>query len=184
MTFEAETTVSLGSPASAFSLPDVVTGKNVSLQDLSPSKALLIIFLCRHCPHVIHVRKALLDLVRQYQPAGLACISICSNDAIKYPDDAPDKLREMAIECKFPFPLLYDESQAVARAYGARCTPDFFLYDAQHRLAYRGRFDDSTPGNGKPVTGNDLRAAMEQLLAGKPVSLDQKPGMGCSIKWK
>lgn len=173
----------LGIPAPDFSLPDVVSEKTVSLGDFA-GRPLLVMFICAHCPYVVHVRKALVALANEFQPKGAAFVAISSNDAVKYPGDAPEKLREMAIECSFPFPMLYDESQDVARAYTAACTPDFFLFDAGGKLAYRGRLDDSTPGNGKPVTGVDLRAALEAVVAGNPAAEPQVPSLGCSIKWK
>lgn len=172
----------LGTPAPDFSLPDVVAGSTVSLADFAGRPALLVMFICAHCPYVVHVREELVRLAQEFPSAGLVAIS--SNDAVKYPADGPDALRKMAVECGFPFPMLYDESQDVARAYTAACTPDFFLFDAERKLAYRGRLDDSTPGNGKPVTGADLRAAFEAVLAGKPAPQPQAPSLGCSIKWR
>lgn len=184
MATEAQNTTPLGTPAPNFTLPDVVSGKTFTLFEQPAAKALLIMFICRHCPYVVHVRPTILQFAQEFQPQGARFVAISSNDASTYPDDAPDKLREMAIEHTFPFPVLYDETQEVARAYDAQCTPDFFLYDAKRKLAYRGRLDDSTPGNGKPLTGNDLRAALEAVLAGQPVPEGQKPSLGCSIKWK
>jgi len=184
MATEAINSTPLGSPVPDFSLPDVVTGQTVSLATLPASTALLVMFICRHCPYVVHVRGEILRLAEACRPKGVSFLAISSNDAAKYPDDAPDKLREMAVEQKFPFPLLYDETQEVARKFDALCTPDFFLYDAQRKLAYRGRLDESTPGNGKPVTGADMRAALDAVLAGQPAPAVQKPSMGCSIKWK
>ncbi len=172
----------LGTPAPDFSLPDVVSGAAVSLADFAGRPALLVMFLCAHCPYVVHVRGELVRLAQAYPAAGFVAIS--SNDAVKYPGDAPEALRTMAVACEFPFPLLYDESQDVARAYTAACTPDFFLFDAHRKLAYRGRLDDSTPGNGKPLTGADLRAALAAVLASAPVPQPQAPSLGCSIKWK
>ena len=184
MATESLHSIPLGTPAADFSLPDVVTGEMVSLSSLPPAQALLVMFICRHCPYVIHVREEILRLARQYQPKGVRFVAICSNDPIAYPDDAPDKLREMAIEHRFPFPLLHDETQTVAKAYDAQCTPDFFLYDSRRRLAYHGRLDDSTPGNGIAVTGREMRPALDALLAGREFSAVQKPSIGCSIKWK
>lgn len=184
MPTEAANSTPLGSPAPDFTLPDVVTGLAVSLSTQPASPATLIVFLCRHCPYVVHVREELIRIASDYVARGLLIFSISSNDAEKYPDDAPDKLREMAESHKFPFPVLYDETQAVAQEYDAICTPDFFLYDKDRKLAYRGRLDDSTPGNGKPVTGRDLRAAIEAVLAGNPAQAEQRPSLGCSIKWK
>lgn len=173
----------LGHALPSFALPDVVKGNLVSDQDNKGAKALLVIFLCRHCPYVVHVREELLRLAREYQPRGAVFLGISSNDAEQYPEDAPEMLREMALEHQFPFPILFDKSQEVARAFTAACTPDFFLFDANSQLAYRGRLDDSTPGNGLPVTGKDLSAALDAVLAAKPVPGEQFPSMGCSIKW-
>ncbi len=184
MATEASLDTPLGSPAPDFALPDVVTGQTVSLAALPPARALLVMFICRHCPYVVHVREELLRLARTYQPQGAAFLAISANDATQYPEDAPEKLREMAIEHHFPFPVLYDETQETARSYGAECTPDFFLYDADRKLAYRGRLDESTPKNGKPLTGADLKGALEAVLAGQPVAVGQKPSLGCSIKWR
>lgn len=183
MATEAINSTPLGSPLPDFSLPDVVSGQTVSSASLPPSKALLVMFICRHCPYVVHVRGEILKLASEYSK-DVAFVAISSNDAIKYPDDAPDKLREMAVEHQFPFPLLYDESQETARSFDAQCTPDFFLYDAGRKLAYRGRLDESTPGNGKPVTGADMRAALEAVLAGQSAPSVQKSSLGCSIKWR
>jgi Peroxiredoxin len=171
-----------GTPAPDFSLPDVVTGNTVSLADFAESPALLVAFICAHCPYVVHVRDEIVRIARDHP--SLAVVAISSNDAVKYPEDGPDGLREMAVSCGFPFPLLYDESQEVARAYTAACTPDFFLFDAGRKLTYRGRLDDSTPGNGRPVTGADLRAAIEATLAGRAPAGTPQPSLGCSIKWK
>lgn len=171
-----------GTPAPDFSLPDVVTGHTVALSDFAGSPALLVAFVCAHCPYVVHVRDEIVRIARDHQ--SLAVVAISSNDAIKYPEDGPEGLRAMAVSCGFPFPLLYDETQQVARAYTAACTPDFFLFDADRRLVYRGRLDDSTPGNGKPVTGADLRAAIGAVLAGGTPVANAQPSLGCSIKWK
>jgi peroxiredoxin len=184
MATEVQNSTPLGSSAPDFSLPDVVTGNIVSLASLPPAKALLVMFICRHCPYVVHVRDEILRIARDYQPKGAWFVAICSNNAEAYPDDAPDKLREMAVEHQFPFPLLHDESQSVARAYDAQCTPDFFLYDARRRLAYRGRLDESTPGNKLPVTGREMRTALDAVLGGLGAPAVQKPSIGCSIKWK
>lgn len=173
--------LALGTKAPAFSLADVVSGRNVSLADFAGRKALLVMFICRHCPYVVHVRDELTRLGRDYADAGIVAIS--SNDAANYPDDAPDRLKAMAIEAGFTFPLCYDETQEVAKAYTAACTPDFFLFDANQSLVYRGQLDDSRPGKGTP-TGRDLRTAIDDVLAGKPVSPEQKPSVGCNIKWK
>ncbi len=178
------TMVPLGTPAPAFSLPEPATGRTVSLEDFRDAPALLVVFLCNHCPYVKHIRHALAGFARDYQAKGLALVGINSNDAAGYPDDAPDKMAEEVRQVGYTFPYLYDESQEVARAYRAACTPDFFLYDRERRLVYRGQFDDSRPGNGIPVTGRDLRAAADAVLAGRPAPAEQKPSLGCNIKWK
>jgi peroxiredoxin len=184
MAIESLQSIPLGTPAADFSLPDVVTGNTLSLSSLPSARALLVMFICRHCPYVVHVREEILRIARQYQPKGVWFVAICSNDPATYPDDAPDKLREMAVEHAFPFPLLHDESQTVAKAYDAQCTPDFFLYDSRRRLVYHGRLDDSTPGNGIAVTGREMRLALDALLAGLESPIVQHPSIGCSIKWK
>jgi peroxiredoxin len=176
--------VVLGTPAPAFSLPDVVSGKTISLKTFAAKKALLVMFICRHCPYVQHVQEGLARLGLDYASRDVGIVAISANDAKGYPEDAPESLKEMAVELKFTFPYCYDESQAVAKAYSAVCTPDFFLFDQARRLVYRGQLDDSRPGNGKPVTGRDLRAALDAVLDGRPVNSDQKPSVGCNIKWK
>lgn len=175
--------VPLGTAAPDFSLPNVVSGKTVRLADLPDDRPLLVMFLSRHCPYVWHVKAALAQLGRDYR-GQVSLVAISANDARAYPDDAPERLRAMAVETGFNFPLCYDERQTTARAYGATCTPDFFLYDSHRRLVYRGQLDDSRPGNGIPVTGADVRAALDALLAGKPVAASQSPSLGCNIKWK
>jgi peroxiredoxin len=177
------TMVPLGTEAPAFSLPDV-EGKVVSLGDYKGASALLVVFMCNHCPFVKHVLPRFVELAGEYGQRGVGVVAISSNDVNNYPDDAPEKMAELSRKLEFPFPYLYDESQAVARAYGAACTPDFYLFDGKGLLAYRGQMDDSRPSNGRPVTGADLRAAMDAVLDGRPVSGDQKPGIGCNIKWK
>jgi peroxiredoxin len=176
--------LALGTPAPELELPDVVSGKPVQLGDFSRKKALLVMFICRHCPFVKHVQNELARLGKDYASQSLGIVAISANDADAYPDDSPESLREMATELGFNFPLCYDESQDVARAYSAACTPDFFLFDEKRRLAYRGQLDDSRPGNGKPVTGRDLRAAIDALLTGRPVNPNQTPSIGCNIKWR
>jgi thiol-disulfide isomerase/thioredoxin len=173
----------LGTLAPGFSLPDVVSGRVVSLDTFKVDAPLLVMFICRHCPYVKHVQQELARVGRDYQGrAGIVAIS--ANDAAHYPDDAPGMLKEMAVELGFTFPFCYDERQDTARAYAAACTPDFFLFDRDRRLVYRGQLDDSRPGSGKPVTGADLRAALDAVLASRPVASEQRPSVGCSIKWK
>lgn len=184
MALTPSTMLSLGTRAPDFSLPDVATGKKVSLQDFGNKKALLVMFICRHCPYVKHVEKELAKLGRDYGSKALAIVAISSNDAENYPDDRPEKLKEFAKQAGFTFPLCYDETQSAAKAYAAACTPDFFLFGEKRQLVYRGQLDDSRPGNSVPVTGKDLRAAIDALLADRPVPPDQKPSMGCNIKWK
>jgi peroxiredoxin len=184
MALTESTMLPLGTPAPDFSLPDVVSGKKMSLADFKGKKALLVMFICRHCPYVQHVKQGLAALAKDYLGKSVAIVAINSNDAATYPDDAPPSLAAFAQEEKFAFPMLYDESQKVAHAYTAACTPDFFLFDGNARLAYRGQMDDSRPGNGKPVTGKDLRSAIDNVLAGAPVAAEQRPSAGCNIKWK
>ncbi|PIE83103.1 MAG: thioredoxin family protein [Candidatus Contendobacter odensis] len=180
----ASTMLPLGTLAPPFDLPEPATGQRVSLEHLSYAPALLIMVICNHCPFVKHIRQGLINLAHDYQPRGLAIVAISANDADNYPDDSPEKIAEEVKNFGYPFPYLYDESQAVAKAYQAACTPDFFLFDAQRKLVYRGQFDDSRPGNNIPVTGADLRAAADAVLAGQPVAAKQKPSIGCNIKWK
>ena len=174
----------LGTPAPAFALRDVVSGRSYSLASFSGKAALLVMFICRHCPYVVHVEHEIAQIGRDYTDTGLGIISISSNDPAQYPDDAPPRLKEMAERLGFTFPLCFDETQDVAMAYGAACTPDFYLFDRERWLVYRGQLDDSRPGNNRPVTGRDLRAAIDAVLAGKPVDGKQKASVGCSIKWK
>jgi hypothetical protein len=174
----------LGTAAPAFSLRDVVSGRIYSLDSFSDMTAFLVMFICRHCPYVVHVQEELARIGRDYRGTALGIIAISSNDPIGYPDDAPPKLKEMAIRLGFTFPYCHDETQEVAKAYRAACTPDFYLFGRDKRLVYRGQLDDSRPGNNKPVIGRDLRSAIQAVLAGKPVDPNQKPSIGCSIKWK
>lgn len=174
----------IGTQAPAFRLPSVTSGKTVVLDDFKDKEALLVMFICRHCPFVKHVQRELAKLGKDYAAQPLGIVAISSNDAKAYPDDAPESLREMATELDFNFPFCYDETQEVAKAYKAVCTPDFFLFDQDRRLAYRGQLDDSRPGSNIPVTGRDLRAAIDAVLNGRPVAADQKPSIGCSIKWR
>jgi peroxiredoxin len=176
--------LALGTSAPTFSLPDVKTGKTVSLADFSRKKALLVMFISRHCPYVQHIKDELARLGHDYSSKDIGMVAISANDIVKYPDDAPEQLKKMAEQLRFSFPLCFDESQEVAKAYQAACTPDFFLYDAKRALVYRGQLDDSRPGNNKPVNGRDLRSAIEAVLSGKKVTPNQKPSVGCNIKWK
>jgi len=173
----------LGAKAPDFALPDT-EGRIVRLSDFDGAPALLVIFMCNHCPYVKHIADHLAQFAKEFQAKGVAIVGINSNDAASYPDDSPEKMREEVKLRGYTFPYLYDETQEVAKAYRAACTPDFFLFDKEHRLVYRGQYDDSRPGNGIPVTGKDLRAAIEAVLAGQPVPPDQKPSLGCNIKWK
>jgi peroxiredoxin len=174
----------LGTVAPAFLLRDVVSGQLYQLDSFDGRDALLVMFVCRHCPYVQHIEQEIARLGQDYAATGLGIIGISSNDPDHYPDDAPDRLKQMAQRLAFRFPLCFDDTQEVAKAYKAACTPDFYLFDAKRRLVYRGQLDDSRPGNNKPVTGRDLRAAIDALLAGRPVGGNQKPSIGCSIKWK
>ena len=180
----ASTMVALGTQAPDFRLPDVISGQTVSLESFAGKSGLLVMFICRHCPYVKHVQGELARLGRDYQSLNFGIVAITSNDVEHYPEDAPESIKSMAQELGFTFPFCYDESQAVAKAYGASCTPDFFLFDSDRKLVYRGQLDDSRPANALPVTGRDLRAALDALLAGQPVSQEQKPSLGCNIKWK
>ena len=173
----------LGTTAPDFKLPDT-NGKTVSPADFKGKSALLVLFICNHCPYVKHIRAGLAQLARDYLPRSVAMVGINSNDVANYPEDSPAKMKEEVKSAGYTFPYLYDESQAVAKAYRAACTPDIYLFDRHHKLVYRGQFDDSRPGNGLPVTGKDLRAALDAVLAGKPVSPNQTASIGCNIKWK
>lgn len=184
MSLTPSTMLPLGTAAPDFSLPEVTTGKQIGLSDLSAAKALLVTFICRHCPYVKHIQEGLAEFGRDYSGKSIGIVAISANDASEYPEDRPESLREMALSLNFTFPYCYDESQETARAYSAACTPDFFLFDENRILVYRGQFDDSRPGKDVPVTGSDLRSAVDAVLAGKPVSEDQKPSIGCNIKWR
>jgi peroxiredoxin len=175
--------IPLGTPAPAFALTDAASSKTVKLEDFA-GRPLVVAFLCNHCPYVKHMLDGFVAFARDYGEKGLGIVAICSNDARSYPADAPAEMAKLARAKGFPFPYLADESQAVARAYAAACTPDLYLFDRAGKLAYRGQFDDSRPGSQAPVTGADLRAAADALLAGKPVPARQVPSIGCSIKWK
>ncbi len=184
MSLTESTMLSLGTTAPDFVLADAVTGKTVRRDDFRDRKALLVLFICAHCPYVRHINEGLAVLGKDYAGMPLAIVAISSNDATTHPADSPAGLKQQAETFGFNFPYLYDETQAVAHAYKAACTPDFFLFDADRRLVYRGQFDQSRPGNGIPVTGEDLRAAIDLALAGKPVPKNQRPSIGCNIKWK
>ena len=184
MAVTPSTMISLGTKAPDFTLPDTVSGKNLSLQDLISNKATLIMFICNHCPFVKHVNEALVKLANEYISKGISFIAISSNDVVNFPEDSPEKMRQTAKELGYTFPYLYDESQEVARAYDAACTPDFFIYDKDLKLVYRGQLDDSRPSNGLLVTGKDIRNAFDLLLAGKNIPAEQMPSIGCNIKWK
>ncbi|MCA8988763.1 MAG: thioredoxin family protein, partial [Planctomycetaceae bacterium] len=179
----ASTMLPIGTAAPNFELPNT-DGKLFSLSQVNSGQPLLVMFICNHCPFVLHLQSALAEFADEYQAKGLAVVAISSNDVSTHPDDSPDKMKTMAAASGWNFPYLYDESQSVAKAYHAACTPDFFLFDQSHRLAYRGQFDSSRPGNGQPVTGADLRLAADAVLAGEPVSAEQRPSIGCNIKWK
>ena len=174
----------LGTAAVPFALPDTVTGRVVTLEDFATAPLLLVVFTCNHCPFVKHILDGFVAFAREFGPRGVAVVAISPNDVSSYPEDAPAEMARIARLKGFTFPYLYDESQEVAKAYQAVCTPDFFLFDRERRLAYRGQFDASRPGGRVPVTGADLRAACEALLGGKPVTQEQIPGIGCSIKWQ
>ena len=183
MALTPSTMLELGTKAPGFRLPDT-EGKMVALEDFAGAPALLVVFLCNHCPYVKHVRHELARLARAYQERGVAVVGVNANDASAYPEDSPARMRQEKADVGYTFPYLYDESQEAAKAYQAACTPDFFLFDRQRKLVYRGQLDDSRPGNGVPVTGKDLRAALDAVLAGTPVAVQQRPSMGCNIKWR
>ncbi len=177
------TMLTLGTPAPDFRLPDT-DAKLVSRDDDAGAAGLLVMFLCNHCPHVQHIRAGLAEFAKEYRAKGLAIVAINANDVAAYPDDSPEKMKVEKARYGYVFPYLYDASQAVAKAYAAACTPDFFLFDRARRLVYRGQFDDSRPGNAVPVTGKDLRAACDALLSNRSIATDQRPSIGCNIKWK
>jgi len=184
MALTPSTMVSLGTQALDFDLLDVVSEKKVSLLSSSKRLGLLVMFICRHCPYVKHLEKQLAQLGKDYANSDIGIVAVSSNDAEKYPEDHPTKLKEMAKTLSFSFPFFYDESQSAAKSYQAACTPDFFLLNADRKVVYRGQFDESRPGNSSPITGKDLRAAMDALIAGGKIDFEQKPSLGCNIKWK
>jgi peroxiredoxin len=183
MALTPSTMLPLGTHAPDFKLPDT-NGKMISLADFKNAPALLVIFMCNHCPYVIHIRAGIAQLARDYTVKNIAIVGINSNDAKNYPADSPAKMKDEVKNAGYIFPYLYDESQAAAKSYRAACTPDIFLFDKNQKLVYRGQFDDSRPGNGIPVTGKDLRAALDSVLASKSVSPNQNASIGCNIKWK
>jgi peroxiredoxin len=183
MALTPSTMLPLGTAAPGFELPDT-NGKLVTLADFKTASSLLVVFMCNHCPYVIHIRAGLAQLARDYAPKNVAIAGINANDVKNYPADSPAKMKEEVKATGYIFPYLYDESQAVAKSYRSACTPDFFLFDRGRRLVYRGQFDASRPGNGSPVTGKDMRAALDAVLAGKTTSQFQVPSIGCNIKWK
>ncbi len=183
MALTPSTMLPLATVAPDFKLPDT-DGKTVSLADFKDKAALVVVFMCNHSPYVIHIRSGLAQLARDYSPKNVGIVGINSNDALKYPADSPAKMKDEVKSAGYTFPYLYDATQSVAKAYRAACTPDIFLFDRGRRLVYRGQFDASRPGNGIPVTGKDLRAALDAVLAGRPTSEMQVASMGCNIKWK
>ena len=178
------TQIELGFKAPEFSISDTVSGETFTYNKLKGEKGTVVVFICNHCPFVIHVLDEILNIAREYQNKGIGFIAISSNDVINYPDDSPEKMKELAIQKNFPFPYLYDETQDVAKAYDAACTPDFSVFDKNDICVYRGQMDDSRPGNDEPVNGKDLRKVMNYLLEDKELDFEQKPSLGCNIKWK
>lgn len=176
--------IALGQKAPGFSLTDTVSGKNISLDEIKGIVATVIMFICNHCPFVKHVNEELVILANDYKNKGIGFVAISANDTLNYPEDAPDKMKTVAKQLQYSFPYLYDESQDVAKAYHAACTPDFFIYDKNLKLVYRGQLDDSRPGNGIPVTGKDIRYALDCLIRNQPVMELQRASIGCNIKWK
>ncbi len=176
--------IPLGFSAPDFNLPDMISGHRKTLNDLQSDKATVVVFICNHCPYVIHIIEELVNVGKDYIPKGVSFVMINSNDVEKYPADSPEKMVEFAKKYDFPFPYLFDETQEVAKAYDAACTPDFNVFDGEMRCVFRGQFDDSRPGNKKPVTGADLRRTLDLILEGKEVPKNQPPSVGCNIKWK
>ncbi len=184
MAVTPSTMLPLGTIAPDFTLPDTISNKKFSLSELTSDKATVIMFICNHCPFVKHIQPQFTDVANHYQKKGITFIAICSNDATKYPADNPEHMREEALKNHYTFPYLYDESQEVAKAYHAACTPDFYVFDKDLKCVYRGRFDNATPGNNNPVTGKDLTQALDNILANKTIDPNQQPSLGCNIKWK
>jgi peroxiredoxin len=176
--------LALGTSAPPFQLPDVVSGKTLTLDDFKTAKALVIMFICNHCPYVKHINQGLVQLANDYIGKGIQFAAISSNDIVSHPDDSPEQMKKTAHELNYPFPYLFDETQNVARAYDAACTPDFYIFNQSKILVYRGQFDDSRPSNQIPVTGKDIRLALDNLIVGKEISAQQRPSIGCNIKWK
>lgn len=184
MAFTESKMLSLGTKAPSFELYDTLSGEILRLKDIRGENATVVMFICNHCPYVIHVNDEMIRLAEDYLPQGVGFVAISSNDVTRYPDDDPERMKEVGEELGYPFPYLYDESQEVARDYDAACTPDFYVFDSELLLAYRGRMDSSRPGNDIPLTGKDLREALDAVLSGKPVPEKQYPSGGCNIKWK
>lgn len=184
MVLTASTMLPLGTTAPDFQLPDAVSGETISLTNFEEKKALLVMFICAHCPFVKHVQSELAKLGQDYGDKGVGMIAISANNVATHPGDSPEKLKEMAESLGFNFPFCYDESQSTAKTYTAACTPDFFLFDGEKKLVYRGQLDDSRPGNNEPLNGKDLRSAIDAVLANQSVTTEQKPSIGCNIKWK
>jgi len=178
------TLIPLGFKAPSFSLPDTISGELMDIEQLRGAKATVVMFICNHCPYVIHIREELIKMANEYIPQGVSFIAISSNDVVKYPDDSPEKMKELGISLSFPFPYLYDESQEVAKSYFAACTPDFSIFDKDLLCIYRGQLDESRPKNEKPVTGKDIREVLDAVISGNEVKTHQIPSIGCSIKWK
>ena len=184
MALKHSTMMPLGTRIPYFRLPDVVSGRMVTPDDFLVKQCLLVMFICKHCPYVVHIKEEIGRLGKDYEKKDVGIVGISSNDTVRYPDDAPEHLRTMAKQLGFTFPICFDESQETAKDFAAACTPDFYLFDQDRKLVYRGQLDDSRPGNNQPVTGKDLRMALDAVLSEKPVSPDQNPSAGCSIKWK
>ena len=178
------TMVALGTKAPHFILPDTVSGKDLSIENIKGEIATVLMFICNHCPFVKHVNAELVRLANDYKSKGIGFVAISSNDVVNHPEDAPGSMTQVAKQLKYPFPYLYDETQEIAKAYNAACTPDFFIYDKDLQIVYRGQLDDSRPGNEIPVTGKDIRHTLDCIINGQPVSQEQRPSIGCNIKWK